>query len=318
MSVSATPRATPQATGLLGILRNPASTRNLRQRSAPDPDALMREATSPPEIAEALADLAAAGVDTLVIDGGDGTVSAALTHLPQAFPSLPTLAILPSGNTNLIARAVGGWHGKDALLHLRRRLKQAPDAARNPPILELTRGDSGTARGLIMGLGAYASASRLAQREMAARGGRQVALAILATLRRALIGAEARALRRGVEAALVVDGDPRPPARRFLTIATAMQGPLLLGLNPFWGGGEGPLRLLDIDAPARRLALAAPFVALGRPMPWMRGAGYRSARAAEITITLGTTYMLDGEAFEPPADGRLKLGATTRFRFLAP
>jgi hypothetical protein len=53
-------------------------------------------------------------------------------------------------------------------------------------------------RGFILGWGAYATGTRIARQEIAARGPGQAALAVVSTLRRALLGAGRRALRRGV------------------------------------------------------------------------------------------------------------------------
>lgn len=58
------------------------------------------------------------GITTIAIDGGDGTVSTALTAIARAYPAdkLPDIAVLPSGNSNLIAGDVGfGLRGIEAL-----------------------------------------------------------------------------------------------------------------------------------------------------------------------------------------------------------
>jgi hypothetical protein len=125
----------------------------------------------------------------------------------------------------------------------------------------------------MMGWGAYAEGTRIARAEIASRGSGQAALAVLSTLRRALFGAGRAALRKGISASISIDGAPLAGAARLLGLATTLQQPLVAGLNPFWGSGPGQIRWLDIEAPGHRLALAAPFLALGRPTRWMARAG---------------------------------------------
>ena len=233
-----------------------------------------------------------------MIDGGDGTVRTALTHLESAFGHAVPIAIIASGNTNLVARKLGAIRPAGLV----RLAALAPDAAavhaRSVPVMRLSFGDGrAPVAGFIAGWAAYATGTRIAARKIAARHRLQVLGGVLATLRRSLWGAEAAALRRGVALALEADGDPLPPGRRFLGIVTVLQGALVSPLEPFWGAGPGRLRYLDIAAPPRRLALAAPFAATGRPLRWMRAAGYGSARAHSLTLTPeeDAELVLDGD-----------------------
>jgi hypothetical protein len=88
-------------------------------------------------------------------------------------------------------------------------------------------------------------------------------------------------------------------------------------LNPFWGSGPGQIRWLDIEAPGHRLALAAPFLALGRPTRWMARAGYASGRAARIELRLDTPFILDGEAFPPATTGPMTLSVGEQIGFIS-
>jgi len=285
----------------LGVLRNPSSSGNRGRAPRPaPPGVVVIEARSAAETPAALAALRAAGVVAVVVDGGDGTVRETATHLAQAFGGAPPpLGVLPHGNTNLIARSLGALADEAALAALAARLR----AGRLPPtrraaMLALTF-DDGRAplRGFMMGWGAYERATRLAADEIAARGAAQVRAAFLTALKRALIGAEARALRAGVAARLAIDDADPEQAQRFLGLVTALPGRLTAGFNPFWGAGAGPLRWLDVRAPARLLPLAAPLAAYGLPMGWMARAGYRSGRARRIALRLDGRFVLDGERY---------------------
>ncbi|MEM7507132.1 MAG: diacylglycerol kinase family protein [Pseudomonadota bacterium] len=296
----------------IAVLRNPASTRNKDARApALPPDVRLIEATGIDALDATLCDACERGLDLLVIDGGDGTIREVVSRLPEASSGQPPLlAIIAHGNTNLIARKMGALPGYEELAGLRRdRL-----LVRSTPVLRLdVEGWQRPLRGFICGWGAYATGTRIAVEEIEARGGGQVLRAILATFRRALFGGEG--LRRGVRAKLDAKGHPQQQGARFLGIATVLEGPLLAGLNPFWGGGQGALRWLDILAPARWLALAAPSVALGRPTNWMTRSGYRAGRSERIRLQLDTPVVLDGELvrLEPGSTVQLSADETLRF-----
>ena len=306
----------------LALLRNPASTGNLgRPPPALPPGAVLAETAGPRNCDSALARLAADRPDLLVIDGGDGTVRDAISRFPAVFgTNWPAIAVIASGNTNLIARRLGAT-GIDDLPRLATlggtdlsgRLRPAP-------VLRLDIGDR-TYRGFIAGWGAYATATRIGREEIAARHGAQIMRAVLATLRRALFGAEAAALRRGIEAAFRAHGYAEASGRRFLGIATTLPGRLIGPLSPFWGEGKEPIRWLDIISPPRHLALAAPLVALGRPTAAMRRSGYFSGRSARLELELARGaggIILDGEEIPARSGVSATMTAQEMVRWMDP
>jgi len=309
----------------LGLLRNPASTGN-RGRPAPalPPGAVMAETARDGGAGGALVRLREAGAQAIVIDGGDGTLAAALTAFSAAFGSAwPPVAILAHGNTNLVARRLGAIVPAD--LHRLAEIAPGRAAMRAAPVLWIDAAGGGAPRrGFIAGWGAYAAATRIAAEEIAARHDRQVAGAMLATLRRSLWGTEGAALRAGIArrispeggAEIAPEGGAEIAGQGFLGIVTVLPGRLLGPLAPFWGEGGGALRWLDIAAPPRRLALAAPLVALGRPMRWMERAGYRSGRARRIALSLDGPMILDGEPIPPDPGGGWTLSADECVRVL--
>jgi len=100
----------------VALLSNPRSTGNLsmlpRMRSfcASHSDVFHYEVESIEQIGEALRTIARVNPKVLVINGGDGTVQAALTELylgGHFDGSPPPVAVLPNGKTNLIALDLG-------------------------------------------------------------------------------------------------------------------------------------------------------------------------------------------------------------------
>ncbi len=309
----------------VALVRNPKSTRNLKSASGPQvpvpAEIRMIDCDSLDGLADGLVAAHSAGTGLILIDGGDGTVREVLSRLPEIWGTpLPQIGILPRGNTNLIARKLGGLPSKDALAEVLRRRESGPplQVSRQEMLrLDYPIGEHPTLRGFMFGWGAYAEGTRIAREEIAARGTGQVTMAVLSTFRHALFGAERTALRRGVSAGISIDGAPVLEAARLIGLATTLPKSLVAGINPFWGDGPGPIRWLDIHAPGHRLALAAPFLALGRHRRWMTRSGYASGRAARIELTLDTPFIMDGESFPPGRAGPMTLTAGEEIPFIS-
>jgi len=100
----------------IALLSNPKSTGNIAQLPrirafcSDHPDIFHYEVEHAHQVGEALRTIARIHPKVLVINGGDGTVQAALTELHNNGhfgDSPPPVAVLPSGKTNLIALDLG-------------------------------------------------------------------------------------------------------------------------------------------------------------------------------------------------------------------
>ncbi len=100
----------------MALLSNPKSTGNLaqlpriREFCADHPDVFHYEVEHASQIGEAMKVIARVRPKLLVINGGDGTVQAALTEIHNGGyfeGEPPPVAVLPSGKTNLIAIDLG-------------------------------------------------------------------------------------------------------------------------------------------------------------------------------------------------------------------
>jgi hypothetical protein len=100
----------------VALLSNPKSTGNLaqlpriREYCADHPDVFHYEVEHASQIGEAMKIIARVRPKLLVINGGDGTVQAALTEIHNGGyfeGEPPPVAVLPSGKTNLIAIDLG-------------------------------------------------------------------------------------------------------------------------------------------------------------------------------------------------------------------
>jgi diacylglycerol kinase family enzyme len=118
----------------IALLSNPKSTGNIAQLPrirafcAEHVDIFHYEVERANQIGEAMATIARVNPKLLVINGGDGTVQAALTELYNGGhfgDSPPPVSVLPSGKTNLIALDLGA--GGDPVVALGRLLELAQD-----------------------------------------------------------------------------------------------------------------------------------------------------------------------------------------------
>ena len=100
----------------VALLSNPRSTGNrallprVREYCAAHPDIFHYEVEDVEQIGEAIRTIAMVSPRVVVINGGDGTVQAALTELYSGGHfggSPPPVAVLPNGKTNLIALDLG-------------------------------------------------------------------------------------------------------------------------------------------------------------------------------------------------------------------
>lgn len=314
----------------IGVISNPRSRQNLRDMPKlralmeAHPHVLHRELHSRHDNDTAVRDLAAAGVDLVVISGGDGTVQGVLSDIVNSglFPELPKIAVLPAGMTNLIAADVGmrGVREKslarliDAveagrdLLIARRAMITMQHCAGRPP-----------AHGFFVGTAAFHRGTMLAREQVHRLGVQKslaAGLALFWFLLRALFGRKgASPLYRGEAMTVCVDGKTLPEAEQFVVLGTTLSR-LILGLMPFWGDGPEGLRYTSIGFPPRRFGRALLPLLRGRPRAWMGDAGYHSGRAHEMSLVTDCPMIMDGEVFPVSRDAPVVLRADREVAFV--
>ena len=312
----------------IGVVRNPKSGRNRNRASdnaavLANKGVLLAEPHSEAELADTLAYFARREVGILVIDGGDGTVREALTALPLAYgANLPSLSILSSGKTNLIARDVGsfgfGRRALDSVIEAARGERLTKICER--PVLEVHWLDATRPplRGMFFGAAAFVLGTESAEK-LHRRGfvqGPAVAAAVASAFFRALGNKSGERWRAGQHISIKADAGAARDGSRFLFLATTLHR-LMLGLWPFWGDGSRPIRYVDV--PAGRmplLAFALPLL-LGRPTSRMLDRGFRSGTADALAMNFSAQFVLDGEKFHSGDKGIL-LSAGPHLRFLSP
>jgi hypothetical protein len=270
------------------------------------------------ELPAALRHFSAQGIDVLAVNGGDGTVQAAMSLMLNGpvFDRPVALAAVPAGRTNLIALDVGARG--DPRRALARLLDGAAGEGVERQVLSLTRAPGEAAvHGMFFGTAAFYRATEWARRRLEPYGSQRslsVGLAIALLLGRSLLG------QRGSDGIFAgdrirLDAGPGPTeGEYFIIIATTLHR-LILGLWPFWGNGLG-LRYTSIAFPPRHLARAAVPLLRGRPRRWMLASGYRSGMTERMTFVLAVPVVLDGEIFQPEPGNPVVLEANRSLRFL--
>lgn len=269
-------------------------------------------------------------VACLVIDGGDGTVGSVLSALyasswPRA--SWPVIAVLASGNTNLIAADVGfGQRGVQALHALQDRVQGGLSSAgltwRRPLVVQRAGHEGQDVLGFFGGIGAFARGIDIAHHPGILRNiahDAAVALTLVLSLTKLFSPLQRKRWLEGVPCSLVCDGSADSFQRHFLLLCTSLQR-LPHGTWPFWtepgSPGDG-FTYLDVAARPKRLLTAIWHLLRGRAPAWMRRSPqYRSGMAESLHLTMQHAFVLDGEILEPGTDGCLTITAGPQISFL--
>ena len=312
----------------VGLVSNTLSLSNRAgalPAAASDASVLHRPIQGLSGLAEALNDFAAAGTAVIAINGGDGTVSAVLTELlaTPRFPTLPPLALLPGGTLNMCAGDVGLSGSRDrALVRLVRRVEAdrlTDMLAERHAICVRRDGEPRPLYGMFLALGSLYRAIRYSYDEVPGRQSHP-RLHTLRTLGSLIVrhlangGASDRIL-RGDRVGLGVDAAEAEDFTLMLALATTLDR-LVLGFQPYWGGGGGDLRFTALGHPPDRLIRRALRVLYGGAQRRLPGDSYRSYAATQVKIGPGLPFALDGELYETAPDAWLELSAAGPLSFV--
>ncbi|MEI4233349.1 diacylglycerol/lipid kinase family protein [Roseovarius sp. D22-M7] len=320
------------------VISNPASGNNRKwqarfaARLAGYPH-VRHHVTSTLAEAEALApQLAAEGWDVVVINGGDGTIAAALgmilAHWPEA--DLPLIVVLPGGTANMTAGDIGisASHDRAVRRFFRWLDRGAPKDGeiRTRHLMRVEgAGDGRTRHGMFLGTGAVMQATQYAHSDVHSRGlGGEISLGLI--LIRAIWGLIRQDPRfyqpTQVRMTLTpATGAPvmRDTAPMLILVASTLQR-LSLGVRPFWAPRDAAIGLTTIRGGAARFPRAILSLLRGRPNRHVTPEnGYESFRADRIELHFDGELNLDGELFATAGgDAPLVITAQGPVRFLRP
>jgi len=306
----------------LGVISNARSKRNIHALQAMKvflsvhPEVAHITFNNIEELPRHLAAMADSGVTHLVINGGDGTVQAAITELVERnpFPTWPRLSLLSGGMTNIIAADAGLTGAPVAgLKNLIDKVGRAePLEAISRPLLALHTGNiSPVVYGFFFGAIAFYQGTMLSRRDIHKLGftqGLAAKLGVGWSIAKMLWhGPGPRSGFSGEHIDIGIDDAPISSGNYFLILATTLDR-LLPGIMPFWGTGEAPIKYTTVNYPPVRFGRAVLPLIRGHPALWMLSNGYESGRLNKLYLRLQTPVVMDGEIFSPHV-GHVNLSA---------
>lgn len=247
--------------------------------------------------------------DLLVIEGGDGTVQAAVTALLRQGKPLPRCLLVPGGMTDLVARIGGAPRDRGVL----RRLIERGGNVLTLPVLRIENGDEDL-YGFFLSTGAVPRGIDYAREAIHSKGA-EGAVAVLGAMAGAMMnGARREAITAPSPARILLDEEEVFPDHRFALVTSLPE--LMVGLDPFWGEGDGAVRATIARGHSRHLRRSLAQVWLGRTPIHADRNGYVSRNVSRLVIDTPAPVVLDGERIE--VEGPLTITAPAALEVLIP
>jgi diacylglycerol kinase family enzyme len=293
-----------------GVRRDPGAVERIRRRLPSD---RLRLTGDMSEIEEALTELLSAGVDTLVIVGGDGTAGGTLTALARMLPPerLPRVVLAGGGTISTIAKSLGARKRPD--VNLTRWLSvHEPSLQTTRPLIRVTPRYGEPSYGMIFGNGALC---RWLEHYYRTPGGAMAASRLITqSIGSVLLGGPlARQIFDPIPGVISLDDEPERELA-FTALAGSSVEDIGLGFRPFHTAGQAPDRFhwIETDSTGRQMSLELPGQFFGRNRP-----GSRLRHASPSRVRLRTerplSYMIDADLFEPTPELRIEAGPPVRF-----
>lgn len=256
-----------------------------------------------------------AGAGLVAVEGGDGTVMAVTTALMRAAAETgrppPPIVLIPGGRTDLVARHLGAPRDPDAVARIVERGARARTAR---PLRVQHAGDVTYA--WFLGTGAVPRAAAYTHEVVYGRGEKAAGSASVAATLLGVLGNPRRFAEVTAPSAFRADlgGTPFGPDHRFM-LATTLPG-LMVGLDPFWGAGDAPVRVTLARGDSAKLRRTVAAVWAGRVPKDAEARGYVSRNLGRMTYRADGPTLIDGERRQ--LSGRVTVTAGGPIRFLAP
>ena len=261
-------------------------------------------------LGESIVEATKDGTSHVIIEGGDGTTQGVLSaFLQQAahFKTFPKFTLVPGGMTNQVSRNIGLKSSRATAVA---KALSTPLREIEVPMLEVHSTDMSPQAGFLFSTGAIPQLTEYTTQELHRRG-IGGSMAVIGGVLKGVFGKSDTLMQpsqikmyRGAQ----WDGD------HLGTILTTLPG-LLLGLDPFYGAGEGRLRLTYVAGQYRGLARNIIGLWMGRKQKDRSADGIFSHRADDIGFEYDQPIVLDGEFLSFPS-GKFTVRAGRPVTFL--
>ena len=296
----------------IALLSNPRSTGNIAQLPrirafcAEHPDVFHYEVEHAHQIGDAMRTIARVQPKLLVINGGDGTVQAALTELHNGGHfegAAPPVAVLPSGKTNLIAMDLGiqgdPVRSLEKLTELARSDFSSSLVARELIALSFEENGDKPVIGMFLGGAGLADIMLYCRNRIYPLGlpnGISHVITAFAVVLRQVIGLKAKFLPPEPQPLRISVRKDGAISGKFALLAVTTLEKLLLS-GELGSAGGGPLKFVAVEQRAGSL-LGAFFASLGGRLGRTKLAGVHVEEADAISIEGDSSdVILDGETF---------------------
>lgn len=234
--------------------------------------------------------------DLIVIEGGDGTVQCVMSEfLRQADGDnpLPDFALASGGMTNQVAKLIGMHHvgrsGLKAIFDKPERLETR--------MLRLRTPDSPDQFGFLFSTGALPMVTEYAKSELHSRGIGGSAAVVGGIVK--AVTSERGSVMPATDCRLILT-DAKMDGPHLGTIATTLSS-ITMGLDPFWGEEDAPVRLTYIGGEYRGLYRHVAGIWAGFKAKDRRPDGFYSWNVEQAEYSYDGPVMMDGEPLHIPA-----------------
>ena len=248
------------------------------------------------------------GVQHVIIEGGDGTVQgviSAFLHQEAAFETFPAFSIIPGGMTNQVAKNIGL---KSAAERTVKFALNGPLTALDMPLLQVSDNDGPHYAGFLFSTGAIPQITRYTTSKLHKKGIGGSA---------AVLGGILKGVRGNDDTVLQIT----PVTMKDLydglhlgSVITTLPS-LIMGLDPFWGDGDGPLRVTWVDGSYKGLARNVMQLWMGLKSKDRSPDGLNSKRMEKLSYQYDGDIVLDGEFLSIPS-GKFTVTASRPVTFL--
>ncbi len=259
----------------------------------------------------------------LVINGGDGTIGAALAALlyKNPFNVIPPIAFLPGGKTNMTAADLGFKGRPVKVLKKLLKLAQAgeiPNLLTRRNLIEMDMGDGGQPK-----VGTFFGTAGIVRgifwcRENAYAKGLPNSVAHVWSAYRLVISALGLSRNKGLMVSnpmsITVPGSARMSGRYSIVMCTTLDR-LLFGTKPYGREGKGGLRFSALEAGPATLIRSFIGLITGR-FGNSSIEGLHVRKSDEVRIDGTDPVTLDGEIYQPLPDKPVVLRGNRSLTFI--
>jgi len=256
---------------------------------------------------------AQAGHKQVYIEGGDGTVQGVLSEFlrqAEAFPNgLPDFAIIAGGMTNQVAKNIG----------LKPPMMKAALggnlSTNSTALLQVETSDSRVHYGFIFSTGAVPMVTEYTKNTLH-KNGIGGSMAVAGGILKGISGSNQDVLQPTPIKLHCLSADVTIEKNHIGTVLTTLPS-LIMGFDPFWGKGNGPLRLTYVDEAYRGLYRNVAGLWLGGKNKDRSRDGLQSWNVSEAQYDYDGPCVLDGEPIIS-ANGAYLVTASPALNFIQP